>query len=262
MTVRSGGSVAEGAAARIARTVSAKIHTSTRIGTPVQSSSSGRLPKTWRGSAAPGRPRDRTRLYATTPVTIARMTPQMSRTAKNRSPIALASGDAGLNTGTSCIPLRVPAHAWTRSHSKLEAQFRQQGVLPRTHVCVRGHDLLNRRIHLLLLAARGESVCQQQGLFLGLLNGLNERPHTSHGRIKLALTIKFLNMPEGREQLLQLLVFNRRQMAVGIHRQNQQVKQCPLLVGRKSSEIDIHVESLPDVAADFKAQGSDWRSEE
>jgi hypothetical protein len=65
-------------------------------------------------------------------------------------------------------------------------------------------------------------------------------------------------MPEGREQLLQLLVFNRRQMAVGIHRQNQQVKQCPLLVGRKSSEIDIHVESLPDVAADFKAQGSDW----
>src|ERR1035441_785088 len=258
MTVRSGGSVAEGSAARIARTVSAKIHTSTRIDTPVQRISSGRLPKTWHGSPAPGRARDRTRLYATTPVTIARMTAQMTRTAKNRSLIALASGDAGLNTGTFCISLRVPAHAWTRSHSKLEAQFRQQGVLPRTHVCVRGHDLLNRRIHLLLLAARGESVCQQQGLFLGLLNGLNERPHTSHRRVKFALPIKLVGVSESREQLLQLLVFDRRQMAVGIHRQDQQVKQCPLLGGRKTSEIYIHVETLPDVDADCKAEGPDW----
>src|ERR1035441_4497087 len=187
MTVRSGGSVAEGSAARMGRTVSAKIHTSTKNGTPVQSSSSGRLPKTWHGSPAPGRARDRTRLYATTPVTIARMTPQMTRTAKNRSLIALASGDAGLNTGTFCISLRAPAHAWTRSHSKLEAQFRQQGVLPRTHVCVRGHDLLNRRIHLLLLAARGESVCQQQGLFLGLLDRKSTRLNSSHLGISYAV---------------------------------------------------------------------------
>ena len=96
---------------------------------------------------------------------------------------------------------------------------------------VNGHDLLNCRVHLLLLAASGESFCQQYGLFLGLLDGLNERPHASHCGIKLTLPIEFFGVSHCRKQLLELRVFNGRQMAVGIHRQNQELKKHLLLGG-------------------------------
>jgi len=42
---------------------------------------------------------------------------------------------------------------------------------------IRADDVLHRRIHLPVLAARGESPGQQQGLVLGFLERMNERPH-------------------------------------------------------------------------------------
>jgi len=96
---------------------------------------------------------------------------------------------------------------------------------------VSGHDLLNRSINLLLLAASGENLGQQQGLFLGLLDGLNERPHPGRRRVKFTLAIKFFGVANRREQLLQLVVFNGCQMAVRIHRQDQKIEKCPMLGG-------------------------------
>jgi hypothetical protein len=119
---------------------------------------------------------------------------------------------------------------------------------------VTGHDLLNRPIYLLLLAARGERVCEQQSLFFGFLDGLSERAHSGYCRIKFTLTIKFFGVSECREQFLQLIVFNRGQVAVRIHRQDQKIEQCPLLGGCKASEANFHSRKLPDIEDNFKAQ--------
>ena len=64
-------------------------------------------------------------------------------------------------TRSNQIVLAVAAVQHPRSHSEFQAQFRQQCVLPRTYMLVSGHDLLNRRIYLLLRAAGGESLGQQ-----------------------------------------------------------------------------------------------------
>jgi hypothetical protein len=118
---------------------------------------------------------------------------------------------------------------------------------------VSGHDLLNRSINLPLFAAGGESLGQQQGLFLGLLDGLDERPHTGHCRIKFTLAIELFGVSKRCEQLLQLLVFNGCQMAVRIHRQDQKIKKCPMLGGGEPSEVNVRVKRLPEVEDDFKA---------
>ena len=107
---------------------------------------------------------------------------------------------------------------------------------------VNGHDLLNRRIHLLLLAANGESSGQRQRLILGFMNGLNERAHPRHRRIKFTLAVGFFGVPHCREQLLQLLIFNRRQMAVSIHRQNQKLEQRLLLGSGIIRKVNVHVQ--------------------
>ena len=61
-------------------------------------------------------------------------------------------------TRSNQIVLAVAATKHPRLHSEFQAQFRQQRALPRTYVLVSGHDLLNRSINLLLLAASGESL--------------------------------------------------------------------------------------------------------
>jgi hypothetical protein len=137
------------------------------------------------------------------------------------------------------------------SHPEFQAQFRQQAALPGTDVSINADDVLHRRIHLPVLAARGESPGQQQGLVLGFLERMNERPHPGHGRIKFTLAVMFFGVAHGREQLLQLLVFHGGQMPVGIHRQNQQIEQGLLLGARQISQINFHGKSLPEVEADF-----------
>jgi hypothetical protein len=142
------------------------------------------------------------------------------------------------------------------SHPEFQAQFRQQAALPGTDVSIHADDVLHRRIHLPVLAARGESPGQQQGLVLGFLERMNERPHPGHGRIKFTLAVMFFGVAHGREQLLQLLVFHGGQMPVGIHRQNQQIEEGLLLGARQISQINFHGKSLPEVEADFNRRRS------
>lgn len=94
---------------------------------------------------------------------------------------------------------------------------------------VRHHHLFNRLIHPLLLTARGESRCQRQEFFLGLMDGLDKRPHPGHGGIKFTLAVNFFGKSHGRQQLLQMLVGKSGEVAVRIHGQNQKLEQRPLL---------------------------------
>ena len=83
---------------------------------------------------------------------------------------------------------------------------------------VGSHHLFNCGKYLLLLYSHGESAGQQQCLLFCLPNGLNRRAHTRHSRVKFTLTVRFFGKAHCHQQLLQLPVFNRGQVSVGIHR--------------------------------------------
>ncbi len=107
-----------------------------------------------------------------------------------------------------------------------------------------GHDLLNRGIHLFLLAASGEGRRQHRRLLPGLMDRLNERAHPGHRPIKFTLAVNLVNIAHGGLQFLQLLVLDHCQVAVRIHGQNQEVKKDPLLGRREIGKVDVHGSKL------------------